>query len=250
MAEYTFSTSRIDHHVEHIGIDVRPVIEVRYDRAKLDQYAAWLTEKWPTFYESTVIGPTDFRLTKRFVFPGQGETEHLTFGLTNRGPSFAFPKLISPFNQEVELPQGLSVNEIVREALAEFRRMWPQCNHIRCGKVTEYIFDCGEYGALEVLRQRFTRWPSIPATGELRIRVNLPDDDYNRIIQMEPVAKAQVTAAGIVQEEGLGSGIKIRADVNNRDTSNDMDAGRQRAVLDRADRFFTDELLPILNGGR
>lgn len=250
MENYQFLHTRIEHDVTQIGIDVRPVIQVRSDRTKLDQYAAWLSERWSAYYESTVIGPTDFRLTKRFVFPGEGEIEYPTFVLTNRGPTFVFPRLIAPFDQEVELPDGLSVNGIVGEALAEFRRKWPQCKHIRCGKIVEYIFDCGGYVALEVLRERFTKWSSLPETGELCIRVNLPTEDHNRIVQIEAVQKMRVTGTDVVQDEELGTGIKVQVDVNNRDTSKDLGVSEQQVVLDTADRFLANELLPILNGGQ
>lgn len=100
MARFKFSMAAVDHWVEQVGIDVRPVVEVRVDRVKLEEFATWLTEQWPGLYENVVRGPDQFQVTKKFIFPGKGEVEHPTFTLTNRGVSFVFPRKLSMLGGE------------------------------------------------------------------------------------------------------------------------------------------------------
>ena len=79
MPSYKFEKSRIENHVEKIGVDVRPIIEVRGERTKLADYGMWLTDRWPALYENIVQGPTSFLITKNLVFPGKGQLAHPTF---------------------------------------------------------------------------------------------------------------------------------------------------------------------------
>ncbi|MCK4276696.1 MAG: hypothetical protein KAX78_09285, partial [Phycisphaerae bacterium] len=181
MTAFMFRKSHIEDHVEKIGVDVRPVLEVRADRTKLSDYGMWLTDQWPALYENIVQGPSNFHITRSFVFPGKGEVTYITLTLTNRGIVFIFPRRFSQFGEEPELPDA---KDVTLDALEQFRTRWPHCKLIRVGKINEYIFDCEADQSMKILSERFTKI-RVPPNGELRIRINRPTDDFNRIIEME-----------------------------------------------------------------
>jgi hypothetical protein len=240
MTGYVFKKSRIERHVEEIGVDVRPVIEVRAERTKLSSYGMWLTDKWPSLYENIVQGPSSFHITKNFLFPGKGQIEHPTFVLTNRGLVFIFPRLL----EIGELVADLDARDVVMSALDEFKKLWSQCKLVRIGKVNKFIFDCAGESALDLLSKRFTRI-EVPPNGELSITVNRPTDDYNRTIKMSPVAKMEVGP----DPQTVGSGVMVEVDFNNRDMEEDLSKDRRLAILHEADAYCEQGLFEFLNRG-
>ena len=245
MPGYQFHKSRIEGHVEEIGVDVRPVIEVRAERTKLSDYGMWLTNQWPALYENIVLGPSSFFITKNFIFPGKGEVEHPTFVLTNRGLVFIFPRLLGMG----EAWGSLVTRDVVMPALEEFKKRWPQCKLVRVGKVNKFMFECaGEY-ALEVLAKRFTRL-TVPPNGELSIMINLPTDDYNRIIKMHPLTKMEAGPGGGPDPKAVGSGVLVEVDFNNREMDEDLSKDRWLVILHEADSFCEEGLYDFLNGGQ
>lgn len=242
MARFTFRKTIIAEHIEKIGVDVRPVLEVKSDGRKLQDYALWLVEQAPTVYENIVHGPSSFSITKRFIFPGKGEIEHPTFQVTDRGLVFIFPRKFGVLEEETDLPGS---DDFVLEALKHFGKRWPQCKQIRVGKITTYIFDCGPESALEIIATRFTKL-QIPASGELSLRLNRPDDDHNRIIKLDPVGKFKLSPDG--SKELVGSAVRVEVDFNNRDMSEPLSEERKSWILHEGGSFCEKELFEFLNG--
>lgn len=246
MARFTFSTAGIDHWVEQVGIDVRPVVEVRADRVKLEEFATWLTEQWPGLYESVVRGPDQFLVTKRFIFPGKGQVEHPTFTLTNRGVSFVFPRKFSMLDgEEPPVPEG-GTNDVVLRAMKKFRELWPHLKQIRYGKIMEYIFDCTPESAVTVIADRFCKL-AVPDGGELHVRVNYPQGEFNRIIEVQSVLKQMLGSGGAL--EAGPSVVSVKVDFNNRDMSDTLTEEKKVYVLQQADEFCREELWKVLNEG-
>jgi len=239
MPEYKFTQARIDEHLAQVGVDVRPVIEVRAERQKLTDFGLWMTDKWPALYENIVQGPSAFQMTKKFVFPGKGEVELPTFLLTSRGPVFVFPHKLSMFEEELDLPE---CRDVVLEALEQFRNRWGQCKHVRLGKVTTFVFDCSPESALDIVTKRFTRLKS-PAS-EIQIRFNMPTDDFNRTINLDAVARADLEG-----KSPAVSAVRVAVDFNNIAMSEDMGKEKKMLVLHEADRFCENELYDFLNAG-
>lgn len=242
MALFEFRQNLIDDHVERIGIDVRPALDPVTDRVKLHDFAMWLTDTWPALYEKIVQGRSDFQVLKRFVFPGKGELEFQTFCLTDRGIVFSFPRRFAVFGEDTDLG---AASDVVLEAMEKFKRTWPQCKHVRFGKVNEFVFDCPGELALSVLAGRFTTF-SVPLNGELTIRANLRDEQFNRIVELTAVQKLQVDPTGSARV--TGTGIAVKVDFNNQDMSEDLPKTQRVLVLQEADRYCTDGLYRFLNG--
>ncbi|MGB2753500.1 MAG: hypothetical protein WBD75_04715 [Phycisphaerae bacterium] len=246
MARFKFSMAAVDHWVEQVGIDVRPVVEVRVDRVKLEEFATWLTEQWPGLYENVVRGPDQFQVTKKFIFPGKGEVEHPTFTLTNRGVSFVFPRKLSMLGGEEPALPSEGTTEIVLHAMKKFKEHWPLAKQIRYGKIMEYIFDCEPEKAAQILAERFCKL-SVPEDGEILMRVNRPEGEFNRIIEVQNILKQVRGLDGTLQANPVAIAVKV--DFNNRDMSEDLEEGKKLYVLHEADEFCRKELWEVLNEG-
>lgn len=246
MGRFKFSKAAVDHWIEQVGIDVRPVVEVRADRVKLEEFATWLTEQWPGLYENVVRGPDQFLVTKKFVFPGKGEVEHPTFTLTNRGVSFVFPRKLSMLEgEEPPLPSD-ETTDIVLRAMKKFKEYWPHAKQIRYGKIMEYIFDCAPESAIQILAERFCKL-AVPEDGELRMHVNRPEGEFNRIVEVQNIVKQVRGLDGTLQARG--SGIVVKMDFNNRDMSEDLGEEKKLCIMHQADEFCQEELWGLLNEG-
>lgn len=244
MQGFKFSPTHIENHVEKIGIDVRPIIEHKLEKTKLFAFANDLIEKHPNIFGSSVHSPNTFNMRKKFIFPGKGEVDIATLAVSERGPVFIFPRIISVLSEETDLGRS---EDIISSCLRLFRKYFGHKSIIRVGQVNEYIFNMGQVNSLNLLAERFTKI-NIPSNGELRIRINKPDDDYNKIIQMEPVQKRERSpnipgAEHIIEEYGL----KVRVDFNNRDMSEPLKEERIRAIIFASIQFNEHELYNFLN---
>jgi hypothetical protein len=183
-------------------------------------------------------------MRKKFIFPGKGEVDIATLAVSERGPVFIFPRIISVLSEETDLGRS---EDIISSCLRLFRKYFGHKSIIRVGQINEYIFNMGQVNSLNLLAERFTKI-NIPSNGELRIRINKPDDDYNKIIQMEPVQKRERSpnipgAEHIIEEYGL----KVRVDFNNRDMSEPLKEERIRAIIFASIQFNKHELYNFLN---
>lgn len=236
MTQFKFSKLAIEEHISQVGVDVRPIIEVRAERQKLTDFGLWLTDKWPTLFENVVQGPAAFFVTKKFVFPGKGEAELATFTLTQRGPIFIFPHKLGILpGEDIELPDR---TEVVITALERFRQTWPQCKQVRLGVVTIYTFDCAPESPVGIMTTRFTRLRGSPS--ELMLQFNLPTDDHNRVIQLQQVVMLVIGAEP-------HQGIRVQLDFNNIAMDEDLSKDQKLRILHDADEFCRQDLFKILN---
>lgn len=244
MAGAEWQTSHIVDDIEHVGVDVRPILEVKTERTKLSSFAEWLCDKWPELYESTMIAPASFAIGKNFVFPGKGNLDAPTLMLTGRGPVFSFPRKLVMFGEETNLPDAANV---VLKAIDRFREQWPTHNCIRLGVVHEYAFDCQGRDPLDIIAHDFTKLAT-PEGGELTIRVNRRDDMYNRIIEVQASSEYYRIPSPGKAPEPVEPKLKVRADFNNADMSQRLDEDKMAGILRRGHDFCTTGVLDFLNG--
>jgi len=241
---FQFSRAKIDDHVEKVGTDIRPVIEFKLDRDKLYQAGRELVDTYPNLFESLVQSPTDFRITKRFIFPGKGEVEVPTLSFTQRGQVFAFPRRIAALGEELELGP---LDDLIIDCLKKFRTVFPEKKIIRVGLVNEYIFDTADLDSARIICQRFTRL-AVPVGGEIRLRINQRTDDFNRIIEGEAVKKLEQVPEIPGQVHATGHGVKVKVDFNNVDMSKNLDDGAVLRILHEGRRYNESDLYAFLNG--
>lgn len=245
MAEpFKFSSSKIDDHIEKVGVDIRPVIECKLEQTKLFDFGRKLVDKYPNLFESLVQSPTDFHIKKKFIFPGKGEAELPTLGITQRGLAFIFPRKVSVFEEETELD---SVRDIVLDCLKIFRSVFPEKKVFRVGLINEYVFNTGLLESTRLVSERFTKLV-VPPDGEIIIVINRPNDDYNKRIQLEAVRRIETIPEMPSRTQTKNYGVKVIIDFNNRDMSQDMNDGNILAVLHEAQQYNDKDLYEFLNG--
>jgi len=243
MPDFKFSVNRIDDHVEKIGVDVRPILEIKLEKTKLFDFANELIEKYPMLFESTVLSKNEFSMRKKFIFPGKGDLDVVTLGVTERGFVLILPRKVAALEEETNLGDTC---EIVPDVLKLFRRYFPQKHIIRVGQVQEYVFDLGDVDGVKFLAKQFTKI-KMPANGELKIRVNRPTDDYNRAIEMQPVQKVKRMPEMPDRQQVLGHGLKVNVDFNNRDMSTNLQNNDIRSILYESIAFNKKGLYEFLN---
>lgn len=243
MEEFRFSVNRIDDHVEKIGVDVRPILEMRLEKTKLFDFANELIEKYPMLFDSTVLSKNEFSMRKKFIFPGKGEADLVTLGVTERGFVLILPRKVAVLEEETDLGDTC---QIVPDVLKLFRKYFPHKHIIRVGQVHEYVFDLGGVDGVRFLAQQFTRI-NMPANGELKIRVNRPTDDYNRIIEMQPVQKVKRVPEIPDTQQVLAHGLKVSVDFNNRNMSTDLQNNDIKSILYESIDFNKKGLYEFLN---
>jgi hypothetical protein len=245
MAEsFEFSHTKIDDHIEKVGIDIRPAIEIKLDRDKLYRFGLELIDAYPQLFESLVQSPVDYRITKKFIFPGKGEAEMPTLAFTPRGLMFAFPRRLAALDEELELGD---VDDVLLDCLKKFRANFSEKVIIRVGLVNEYVFATGAISGAKIICDRFTKLTA-PASDEIRLRINLANDDFNRTIEMEAVRKLEQVAEIPGRTQPIGYGIKVTVDLNNRDMNKNLDRGSIMTILHEGRTFNKRDLYRFLNG--
>jgi len=243
MQDFKFSVNRIDDHVERIGVDVRPILEIKLEKTKLFDFANKLIEEYPMLFESTVLSKNEFSMRKKFIFPGKGELDVVTLGVTERGLVLILPRKVAALEEETDLGDTC---QIVPGVLKLFREYFPHKHIIRVGQVHEYVFDLGSVDGVRFLAKQFTKI-NMPANGELKIRVNRPTDDYNRIIEMQPVRKVKRMPEIPDTQQVLGHGLKVSVDFNNRDMSTNLQNSNIMSILYESIEFNKKGLYEFLN---
>jgi len=245
MAEvFEFSHTKIDDHVEKVGVDIRPAIEIKLDREKLYQFGLELIDAYPQLFESLVQSPMDYRVTKKFIFPGKGEAEIPTLSFIPRGLVFTFPRRLAIFGEELELED---VDDVVVDCLKKFRRKFQDRRIFRVGLVNEYVFFTGALTGAKIICERFTRLAP-PVSEEVLLRINLATDDFNRTVEIEAVRKLERIAEIPGHTQPTGYGVKVKVDVNNRDMGKDLDYNSVMGILQEARMYNKRDLYAFLNG--
>lgn len=244
MAEpFKFSSSKIDDHTEKVGVDIRPVIECKLEQTKFFDFGRKLVDKHPNLFESLVQSPTDFHIRKKFIFPGKGEADLSTLGITQKGLVFIFPRRVGILEEETELN---TVGDVVLGCLKIFRGVFPEKKVFRVGLVNEYIFNTGLLEGTRLISERFTKL-HVPPEGEITIVINRPTDDYNKRIHLEAVRRIEAIPEMPGRAQTKNYGVRVIVDINNRDMSQDMNEGNILAVLHEAQQYNDKELYEFLN---
>jgi hypothetical protein len=241
---FKFSRTKVDEHIEKVGVDIRPVIECKLDRVKLFDLGQKLVDKYPNIFESLVQSPTDFHIRKKFIFPGKGEVDLVTLAITPRGVVFIFPRRLSIFEEDISQN---NMQDISLDGLKIFRGTFPGRIICRVGLVNEYIFNTGPVESTDLVCSRFTK-VSVPSSGEIILNINCPDDDHNRKIQLQAVQKLERVPEIPDKQQVRSYGVKVVVDFNNRDMSQNLDDGRILEILHKARQYNEKELYDFLNG--
>lgn len=242
--QYPITTSKIEDHVEQIGVNVNPIIENKLEEPHLFRLYQELAEKLPNLFESLLKSPTELQVRKKLVFPGKGEIDVVTMVIKQSGPVFMIPRKISVFDEQTSFGD---IIDIAIKCIDIFRKNFPHKPIRRVGHINEYIFTLGTERSVPFLAKRFTRI-TVPPNGEIDIRVNRPTDDYNRNIRLRPVVKKQMqpNISGI--EDVKAYGLSVSVDFNNRDMSRDLNNDDIRAIIQESIKYNEKDLYEFLNG--
>jgi len=245
MARYHLTQSKIEDHIEKIGVDVVPVIEHKLEEQRLFRLYQDLVGQRPNLFESLLKTPVDLQIRKKLVFPGKGEIDATTMGITQKGAVFMVPRKVSVFDEQTSFGD---IIDIAITCIDIFKKNFPHKAIRRVGHVNEYIFTLGTERSVPFLAERFTRI-TVPPNGEINIRVNRPTDDHNRIIQLRPVVKKQLQSNIPGIDEVKAYGLSVSVDFNNRDMSKDLSSDDIRAIIQASIQYNEKELYAFLNGG-
>lgn len=241
---YQLTKAKIDDHVEKIGVIVRPAIELKLEEQHLFRFYQDLVEKLPKLFESLIKTPVDLQIRKKLIFPGKGEVDAITLGITQQGPVFMVPRKVSVFDDETSFGD---IIDIALTCIDIFKKNFPHKSIRRVGHINEYIFNLGTENSVLFLAKRFTRL-NIPPNGEIEIRVNSPTDDHNRIIQLRHAVKTSIRPNIQEIEDVKAYGLRVVVDFNNRDMSKELDDDDIRAIIQSSIQYNEKELLSFLNG--
>jgi hypothetical protein len=244
MAQYSFTKTKIEDHVEKIGVEVRPIIEHRLEEQHMFRFYQDLVDKLPNLFESLLKSPVDLQVRKKLVFPGKGEVDAITLGITQKGPVFMVPRKISIFDEETSFGD---IIDIATQCIDIFKKNFPHKTICRVGHVNEYIFTLGTENSAPFLAKRFTRI-MVPPNGEIELKVNRPTDDHNRIIQLRPAVKKQIRPNIAEIEDVKAYGLKVVVDFNNRDMSRNLDNDDIRTIIQSSMQYNETDLYAFLNG--
>ena len=243
MSTVTITNGNIEDHIEKIGITVSPAIEHKMEKTHFLNLYNDLSERYPNLYESMVQSQNDFQIRKKFVFPGKGEVDCVTLAVTASGPVFHFPRKVGMLGAETELGDS---EPIAMDCINAFKRHFPLKKILRVGQVNEYIFTLGiQHTGVDFISRAFAKI-TMPSDGEIKLRINRPDDDYNRIFELSPIIKQQRTLLGEAPQV-TAYGLKVLVDFNNREMSQELTLDRIRGIIQASKHFNETELYKFLN---
>ena len=240
--EYEFTQAKIERHVEMIGVDVRPPIEISLDEHRCQRFSKWARGKFPQLFDRVVLGNQRFEMLKTLEYPGKPAADVRTFLMTPKGPLLAVPRRLSEIDLEPEFPP---INDTFILCMRQFLQEFPGRKVLRVGKVNEYIFGCDDINSVRLVAERFTSL-KVPQNGEIDVRVNFPDESYNHIFTIKPVTARMIEAGKM--GEPFAFGVEVKVDVNNRNTDKEMAKEEWMTVLHAADMYSQNDVYNVLNG--
>ena len=245
MMNYQFDKDNISQHVIKYGVDVRPAIEIKDDKARLQDYCNWLIEQFPEAFETIIVGPRDLRVQKAFILPNGGRVELPTFLLTARGPVFTFPQRMF-----INSVQDIAVGEkdkIFRRALEQLRSSFAGITVPRVGVVHEIVFDTAETDSVEILASNLKGDLWRERARNLTIRLQVTAQDKNINLEIRPTHTARPGKAGMAVGESIRFGLIVSVDINNLQIKNNLTAAEVNDILAFADDYVPDEMIKFLN---
>ena len=79
------------------------------------------------------------------------------------------------------------------------------------------------------------------------MRINNCTDDYNRIIEMQPLHKVKPIPEIPNRTQSVGYGLKVKVDFNNRDTSENLEQMDVYKIIHEGQNYNENELYQFLN---
>lgn len=252
MPRFEFTLMSLEQHVETIGVDVRPPIDIGGERLEIQDFYNRVSDVFPRLFESLVQSPQEFRIQKAIPIPGKGRIEITTFTITPRGPVFTFPRILPGFDEDFVWMKDLNADVI--KCLGLLRERLPTLKFVRIGKIRELVFGVQGVNSDDLLRQRFTK-NMPPDSTQMTVAWNEADARYNRKILINAVREHSL----VVQNAGgVGTGrldptgefgIKVVLDINNRRLAKHLEPDELQIILHHADTWYKENLLDRLNGG-
>jgi hypothetical protein len=119
---------------------------------------------------------------------------------------------------------------------------------LRVGYIDERYYSVNNGASVPLIRERFTQIASeqIPDDGEIFLRFNLCNSDYNRIVSIEPVTKKALSPTGVASPT-IGYGVKVVVDFNNRPVGEDLCKEKIVGIIANAKVYITKTLPDFLN---
>jgi hypothetical protein len=244
---YQFDKEHISQHVVKYGVDVRPAIVLKQDKAKLQDYCNTLIEQFPQVFETLVAGPKQLRMQNTFLLSNNKRAEMPTFILTARGPLFTFPqRLYIDGVQDLDIPQK---DKIFRKALDELRAKFIDRAIPRVGVVHEFIFDTGQVDSVQILASNFKNDVWRQRAKNLRILIETPMEEKNVNVQIRPTQLRRITRGdgANVPAQDMAFGIIVNVDINNQNIKGDLTSSEVRDIVAFANDYVPEELIKFLN---
>lgn len=242
---FQFDIENISQHVVKFGVDVRPAISPKSDKAVLQDYCNWLIDQFPQAFETIVAGPRELRVQKTFVLADNKRIELPTFLLTPRGPVFTFPRRLFVNDvQDIIIPDK---GKIFRKALDELKNIFADKKTPRVGVVNELVFDTGEIDSVQILASSLKNELWKEKLKNLTIVIQVPTQGKNINIQIKPTHTAQPGKAGIAVGENIRFGLIVNVDINNQQIKDDLTKAEINDIVTFADDYVSDELIKFLN---
>ncbi len=242
---YLFDKENISQHVVKYGVDVRPAIDIKDDKTKLQDYCNWLIEQFPQVFETIIAGPRELRVQKTFILAGGKQIELSTFLLTGRGPVFTFPQRL--FINEVQDIVISDREKIFRKALDQLRSIFNDVTVPRVGVVNETVFDTGELNSVQILASNLKNELWRERIKNLNIRLQAPTEDKNINLEIKPTHARHAGKAPMEYGGNIRFGLIVNVDINNLQIKDDLTGAEINDILAFADDYVPDELIKFLN---
>jgi len=242
---YEFGKENISQHVVKYGVDVRPVISISEDKAKLQDYCNWLIEQSPQAFETIISGPSQLRVHKTFILPNNKRIELPTFLLTERGPIFTFPqRMFINKVQDIDIPEK---DKIFRKALDELRNIFADKKVPRVGVINELVFDTDEIDSIQILASNLKNDVWREKLKNLTITLQTPTQDKNINLQIRPTRAKQSGKEAMEYGGNIRFGLIVNVDINNLKITDNLTTAEINGILAFADDYVPDELIKFLN---
>jgi len=242
---YQFDKENISQHVVKFGVDIRPAINIKDDKTKLQNYCNRLIEQFPQAFETIIAGPAELRVQKTFVLAGNKQIELPTFMLTRQGPVFTFPqRMFINEVQDVDIPEK---DKTFRKALDELRNTFADKKVPRVGVINEIVFDTGEINSVQILASNLKNDIWREKTKNLTISLQTPTQDKNINLQIRPTHAKHTGKVGEAYDENIRFGLAVNVDINNLQIKDNLTKPEINDILAFANDYVPDELIKFLN---
>lgn len=249
MVNFSFNKDQIGQHIVKFGIDIRPALTVHSDKHRLTPYCEWLIEEFPDVFETILSGRNRLQVQKTFVASNNQKVELPTFVLTPRGFVYTFPiKLPVVEIEDFDVPNK---NQIIAKALKQFKSCFGDKRIPRVGVINEIIFDCGKVDSTEILAHALSKKRWKEGIRNVKIHLENPREGNNITFDIMPVVAQQVqtSSSGLGSSQNVGYGISVKLDINNQDTTDDLNETEIQGIIGFAETFIGDDFYEFLNSG-